>query len=105
MAKIARRHEEAPDWSVAAQTLDQGGQIVSMYHQLALFTTPDGATAAEENARAIRRSAASSSTTTCDASAIADRQLADDALRGFHADMKACAGDAQDRTTPSTWRR
>jgi len=28
------------DWSVAAQTLDQGGQIVSMYHQLGLFTTP-----------------------------------------------------------------
>ena len=44
------------DWSVAAQTLDQGGQIVSMYHQLALFTTPDRATAAEETARAIWRS-------------------------------------------------
>jgi conjugal transfer ATP-binding protein TraC len=44
------------DWTVAAQTLDQGGQIVSMYHQLALFTTPDRATAAEETARAIWRS-------------------------------------------------
>ncbi|MGE5813396.1 MAG: type IV secretion system protein TraC, partial [Acidobacteriota bacterium] len=53
MPDVARKLQ---DWSVAAQTLDQGGQIVSMYHQLALFTTPERATAAEETARAIWRS-------------------------------------------------
>jgi conjugal transfer ATP-binding protein TraC len=53
MPDVARKLQ---DWNVAAQTLDQGGQIVSMYHQLALFTTPERATAAEETARAIWRS-------------------------------------------------
>ena len=43
------------DWTVAAQTLDLGGELVSMYHQLALFTPPERATAAEETANAIWR--------------------------------------------------
>ena len=29
------------DWKAAADTLDQGGQIVSLYHQLAIFTRPE----------------------------------------------------------------
>jgi conjugal transfer ATP-binding protein TraC len=39
----------------AADTLDQGGQIVSLYHQLAIFTRPSEATTAEENAKVIWR--------------------------------------------------
>ena len=43
------------DWQVAAETLDQGGQIVSLYHQLGIFTRPEQATNAEETAKAIWR--------------------------------------------------
>ena len=43
------------DWKAAADTLDQGGQIVSLYHQLAIFTRPSEATTAEENAKVIWR--------------------------------------------------
>lgn len=47
--------EKLRDWRAAARALDQGGGLVSMYHSLGLFTTPDRATAAEETARAIWR--------------------------------------------------
>src|SRR5262245_2217439 len=43
------------DWNAAADTIDVGGTLVSMYHQLALFTAPGSAVAAEETARAIWR--------------------------------------------------
>jgi conjugal transfer ATP-binding protein TraC len=52
MPDVPRKLE---DWQAAADTLDQGGQIVNLYHQLALFTTPGDATTAEENAKVIWR--------------------------------------------------
>jgi len=43
------------DWKVAADAYDHGSALVSMYHQLAIFTTPDRAASACEMARAIWR--------------------------------------------------
>jgi conjugal transfer ATP-binding protein TraC len=43
------------DWSAAADASDEGGTLVSMYHQLALFARPDRMTAASETAKAIWR--------------------------------------------------
>ncbi|MBB4730475.1 type IV secretion system protein TraC [Xanthomonas arboricola] len=43
------------DWSAAAQSLDTGGSLVSLYHQLALFSPPEQAAAAHEAAQAIWR--------------------------------------------------
>ncbi len=43
------------DWKVAADMLDVGGALVSMYHQLALFTRPNESNRAEEVAKAIWR--------------------------------------------------
>ncbi|MBK7592204.1 MAG: type IV secretion system protein TraC [Betaproteobacteria bacterium] len=44
------------DWDAAADALDAGTKLVSLYHELALFTPPDRATQAEESAKAIWRS-------------------------------------------------
>jgi conjugal transfer ATP-binding protein TraC len=43
------------DWTAAADAIDTGGSLVSLYHQLALFTSPDKAVAAHEAANAIWR--------------------------------------------------
>ena len=43
------------DWNAAADAIDVGGALVSMYHQLALFTTPQRAVSSEESAKAIWR--------------------------------------------------
>lgn len=43
------------DWNAAADAIDVGGALVSMYHQLAIFTTPEKSVAAEETAKAIWR--------------------------------------------------
>jgi conjugal transfer ATP-binding protein TraC len=43
------------DWNAAADAIDVGGALVSMYHQLAIFTPPDKAVAVEETAKAIWR--------------------------------------------------
>lgn len=43
------------DWSVAAEAIDTGGSLVSMYHQLAIFSSPSKAAAAHEAANAIWR--------------------------------------------------
>jgi conjugal transfer ATP-binding protein TraC len=43
------------DWTAAAQALDVGGNLVSLYHQLAIFSTPHQAVAAQETANAIWR--------------------------------------------------
>jgi len=43
------------DWTAAADAIDTGGNLVSMYHQLALFSTPEKAAAAHEAANAIWR--------------------------------------------------
>ena len=44
------------DWTAAAQALDSGGNLLSLYHQLALFCRPEQATATQETAQAIWRS-------------------------------------------------
>lgn len=44
------------DWTAAADAIDTGGNLVSMYHQLAIFSTPKKAAAAHEAASAIWRS-------------------------------------------------
>lgn len=44
------------DWTAAADAIDNGGNLVSMYHQLAIFSTPEKAAAAHEAASAIWRS-------------------------------------------------
>lgn len=43
------------DWTAAADAIDTGGSLVSLYHQLALFTSPGKAVAAHEAANAIWR--------------------------------------------------
>lgn len=43
------------DWAAAANAIDTGGSLVSLYHQLAIFTHPDKAAAAHEAANAIWR--------------------------------------------------
>ena len=43
------------DWKAAADVIDVGGTLVSMYHELAVFTSPEKSVAAEETARAIWR--------------------------------------------------
>lgn len=52
MPDVAKKRQ---DWAAAADAIDTGGQLVSMYHQLALFTAPDVANAAAEAARSIWR--------------------------------------------------
>ena len=47
--------KKARDWSVAADTVDKGSTLVSMTHQLALFTPPARAVQAQETAKAIWR--------------------------------------------------
>lgn len=44
------------DWTAAADAIDTGGNLVSMYHQLAIFSTPEKAAATHEAASAIWRS-------------------------------------------------
>lgn len=48
-------NKKLQDWSAAAQSLDTGGTLVSLYHQLALFSPPAQAAAAQETAHAIWR--------------------------------------------------
>lgn len=43
------------DWSAAADALDTGSALVSLYHQLAIFTSPQQATTAHEAANAVWR--------------------------------------------------
>lgn len=43
------------DWRTAADTIDTGGTLVYMYHQIALLATPDEALQSEEACRAILR--------------------------------------------------
>ncbi|WP_406625168.1 type IV secretion system protein TraC [Acidovorax sp. SDU_ACID1] len=43
------------DWTAAANAIDTGGNLVSLYHQLAIFTHPGKAAAAHEAANAIWR--------------------------------------------------
>jgi conjugal transfer ATP-binding protein TraC len=43
------------DWTAAANAIDIGSSLVSLYHQLAIFTPPHKAVAAQETANAIWR--------------------------------------------------
>ena len=43
------------DWTAAAEALDTGGSLVSLYHQLAIFSPPEQAVSAHETANAIWR--------------------------------------------------
>lgn len=54
MPDVQKKQE---DWSAVANAVDTGGNLVSMYHQLAIFSSPDEATAAGETAKAIWRAA------------------------------------------------
>ena len=48
-------NKKLQDWTAAADAIDTGGSLVSLYHQLALFTTPAKAVSAHETANAIWR--------------------------------------------------
>ena len=87
------------DWSVAAQTLDQGGQIVSMYHQLALFTHAGARHRRRGNrARDLALARLRAQQRRVHAPAVAAGEPADDALRRLPRRHEAHApGDAQDR--------
>jgi conjugal transfer ATP-binding protein TraC len=50
----ARRGKKLQDWTAAADAIDTGGSLVSLYHQLAIFSPPEGG-AAHEAANAIWR--------------------------------------------------
>jgi conjugal transfer ATP-binding protein TraC len=43
------------DWTAAAEAIDTGGSLVSLYHQLAIFSPPGQAVSAHETANAIWR--------------------------------------------------
>jgi len=47
--------EKALDWGAAAEAIDAGGSLVSMYHQVALFGAPAKAMRTQEAAKAIWR--------------------------------------------------
>jgi conjugal transfer ATP-binding protein TraC len=47
--------KKARDWTAAADAIDAGGAIVSLYHQLAVFSEPDHSVQAQETAKAIWR--------------------------------------------------
>ena len=47
--------KKARDWTAAADALDAGGAIVSLYHQLAVFSPPERSVQAQETAKAIWR--------------------------------------------------
>ena len=47
--------KKARDWSAAADQVDAGGALVSMYHQLALLCPPDRVVQTQETAKAIWR--------------------------------------------------
>lgn len=48
-------NKKLQDWNAVADAMDGGGNMVSLYHQLAIFTPPEKATAAYETAQAIWR--------------------------------------------------
>ncbi|MBY0366037.1 MAG: type IV secretion system protein TraC [Burkholderiaceae bacterium] len=47
--------KKARDWTAAADVIDAGGAIVSLYHQLAVFSPPERAVQTQETAKAIWR--------------------------------------------------
>ena len=58
MAKVMPdTNKKAEDWTAAANVIDSGGSLVTMYHQLALLCEPRRAVQVSESAKAIWRSA------------------------------------------------
>ena len=47
--------KKAEDWTAAADVIDAGGALVSMYHQLGIFCPPERSVPAQETAKAIWR--------------------------------------------------
>jgi len=47
--------KKANDWTAAADVIDAGGALVSMYHQLGIFCPPERSIQAQETAKAIWR--------------------------------------------------
>jgi conjugal transfer ATP-binding protein TraC len=47
--------KKARDWTAAADVIDAGGSIVSLYHQLAVFSDPSRSVQSQETAKAIWR--------------------------------------------------
>jgi conjugal transfer ATP-binding protein TraC len=47
--------KKARDWTAAADVIDAGGTLISMYHELGLFCPPERATQAQEAAKSIWR--------------------------------------------------
>jgi len=48
-------NKKLQDWTAAADAIDVGGSLVSLYHQLAIFSSPEKAASAHETANAIWR--------------------------------------------------
>ncbi|MEO8152368.1 MAG: type IV secretion system protein TraC [Rhizobacter sp.] len=48
-------NKKLEDWGAAAQIIDAGGTLVSLYHEIAIFTPPEKAVSIEETTRAIWR--------------------------------------------------
>ncbi len=48
-------NKKLQDWTAAADAIDIGGSLVSLYHQLAIFSSPEKAASAHETANAIWR--------------------------------------------------
>ena len=48
-------NKKLQDWTAAADAIDTGGSLVSLYHQLAIFSSPEKAVSAHETANAIWR--------------------------------------------------
>ncbi|MDO9196920.1 type IV secretion system protein TraC, partial [Rhodoferax sp.] len=48
-------NKKLQDWTAAADAIDTGGSLVSLYHQLAIFSPPGKAVSAHETANAIWR--------------------------------------------------
>ena len=48
-------NKKLQDWTAAADAIDTGSNLVSLYHQLAIFTAPNKSVAAHEAANAIWR--------------------------------------------------
>lgn len=48
-------NKKLQDWTAAADAIDTGGSLVSLYHQLAIFSSPGKAVSAHETANAIWR--------------------------------------------------
>jgi hypothetical protein len=95
------------DWSAAANAIDTGGSLVSLYHQLAIFTAPEqGHCGARGRQRHLARPRLPAQCRRLHAPPGSAGQPADDADAELPQGSRArCAGSRARRwPTPSTWR-